>query len=321
MAFRQFRLDRTSHQTRDISDQFIYRTDDTIEEVTSPQYFAQSRFAPGWVDGIVRATCGDGFIVAGIAEDHVYIISNSNVPYQSPTVTISGNSPWAGANVIYIDTSIDAVTIDLPPAAELPDEEIFFKVIAGSNVAIIDAGGNTFNTESIFTKFVMSLKNDYVKIKSDGVGSWYIIDRGTECGAAIALSAPTSFGVTTMPQVLTVFDTVLVSTALRCEANGNVLDILSIEKDAGDFYDVRFSGSFQYSNNSNLNLQVYCDGVAVPTLAASTQGQGPNNNASFGMSQMLLLSSACTLDLRIWGDTATQSIIEGLSFDAQRIGG
>lgn len=76
MAFNQRKLDKVYNQSRGIFDRWVYRSDeDTIAEITSPGYFAASRFAddPDWKDNpvFIDVLAADGTyevqLVGGVA--------------------------------------------------------------------------------------------------------------------------------------------------------------------------------------------------------------------------------------------------------------
>lgn len=72
MAFVQEKIDRASAQSRQIFNQYVYRTTDTVEDVQAAGYFAACRFAisdgpetnsDGWHDGIIYCHCSDGYLI------------------------------------------------------------------------------------------------------------------------------------------------------------------------------------------------------------------------------------------------------------------
>lgn len=69
MPFDQVSLDKSFNQARGIFDKFAYRTGDSVAEVTSVDYFAQSRFAedPDWENGVIEAQCLDGYVVGVVS--------------------------------------------------------------------------------------------------------------------------------------------------------------------------------------------------------------------------------------------------------------
>ena len=72
MAFEQFKLDRSFNQTRNIFDQYIYKTGiDPIDVVKSAGYFDESRFSSDkdWVGSLITCKCSDGVINAKIDQD------------------------------------------------------------------------------------------------------------------------------------------------------------------------------------------------------------------------------------------------------------
>ena len=325
MAFSQFKLERTTAQTRGIFDKYAYSTPDTIADILTIGYFANSRFKKLALRSLLFADCSDGFAICLVTLGTLELLYNSNVPYTAPVSIVESSEDWDEANLIYLDTDGGDVEIQLPPAANYPDEEIYFKRITNStNIAnLIPFAGDTFEGESVFDEFPLAFKNDLVKIKSDGVNTWRILERRTFCGASLTLIPPGAVDVTTTPTKLEAYNSVMGTTRLRCEGNlaNSSIDILSTQIDPGDFYDIRFSASLQYQVNQNVHLQVYCDGTPLPTLSASTSGEGPSDNCNLSLSQMVHITAPCVLTLMIWGDVINAAVISGLMFDAKRIGG
>lgn len=70
MAFEQYKLEESVHQTRGIFNEYIYSTLDTKEDVQASGYFIESRFDgnPSWVGSLITASCSDGFITGQINE-------------------------------------------------------------------------------------------------------------------------------------------------------------------------------------------------------------------------------------------------------------
>lgn len=118
MAFTQYKLDRSVLQARGIFNKYIYETDDTIAEVTSPGYFIESRFIQidndetngmGWSGGILECSCSDGYIVGQISADGLSLTnalpSGSEIigdlsPYQVPMKDATDTKlVYAGATV------------------------------------------------------------------------------------------------------------------------------------------------------------------------------------------------------------------------------
>lgn len=86
MAFTQKKLDRSVLQARGIFNKYIYETEDTISDVFSVDYFANSRFIEidndstngmGWSGGIVECSCSDGYVIGQISIDGKTITSTS----------------------------------------------------------------------------------------------------------------------------------------------------------------------------------------------------------------------------------------------------
>lgn len=75
MAFDQFALEETVLQNRGIFNEYIYRTDDTKEDIQQSEYFAASRFKDqdGWIGSLITASCSDGFITGQVDSNSTLI--------------------------------------------------------------------------------------------------------------------------------------------------------------------------------------------------------------------------------------------------------
>lgn len=323
--FEQYKLDKTINQTREIFDKYIYQTNDTVLDVLANDYFKDSRFIDVWSGAIVEASCSDGIIIGHVDGGTLAEDFNSKVPTRTDAKTITDSQPWAGSSFVYVDTQVADIVFTLPPASEYPGESIYIKRISGGiNIAqLVASGTDTFDSETNFNDFTMAFKGEYVGIKSDGVGTWYITSRRTFCSAGISLAGSSSFAVTPTPTTLNVFNFSISSTRNRCESDllDNTINILEIQRYTGDQYNIRFSGVFEYSNNTNLHLGLYCDGDPVPSLETSSQGNGPGDSCTLSLNQTLLLNTPAILELRIWGSASQIAPISSLIFEVNRIGG
>jgi hypothetical protein len=71
MPFNQSKLAKSVDQTQDIFDKYVYKTEDSLAEVTSSGYFSQSRFSgtEGWAEGYIDAMTADGYAFLQISRD------------------------------------------------------------------------------------------------------------------------------------------------------------------------------------------------------------------------------------------------------------
>jgi hypothetical protein len=93
MSFIQKKLDRSVNQSRGIFDKYIYRTDDTLVDVSQEGYFLESRFTEDWAGGVIECICSDGFGMASI-------LNNGSIKFFSSPIT-----GWAS----YVDTQYTTV--------------------------------------------------------------------------------------------------------------------------------------------------------------------------------------------------------------------
>jgi hypothetical protein len=78
MSFNQFKLDRSSQQSRGIFNKYVYETDDDILTVIEPGYFSKSRFkaidgenenSMGWASGYIEIKANGSYYFAQVTED------------------------------------------------------------------------------------------------------------------------------------------------------------------------------------------------------------------------------------------------------------
>lgn len=128
MAFSQFKLDRSVLQTRGIFNKYVYDTDDTIEQVLSANYFAQSRFAEtdndetngmGWNGGVIDCSCSNGFFTGQMDGTGTL----SNVSGTSSINTDETYIPLATSNGILGNSSMteDETQITSTKPIQVPD--------------------------------------------------------------------------------------------------------------------------------------------------------------------------------------------------------
>ena len=100
MSFTQLKLDRSSDQSRGIFNKYVYETDDTIDEVISPGYFAQSRFialdsdstnSMGWANGFMDIVSNGLYYFGQISSDglSVALVYSSLSLYIDPVIHTS----------------------------------------------------------------------------------------------------------------------------------------------------------------------------------------------------------------------------------------
>ena len=235
--------------------------------------------------------------------------------YRRPFQEITADHVWTDGNTFEIDNAQD-VTFTLPLAADWPREEIYINR-TGLDLFIATVRPSGSDTVGTLDYFTMAKRGEYVRLRSDGVDNWRIIDRRTQAIASIGQTVPVVFAATPTPAVLNVFDKLQVTTRSRCEALANSIEIVQIDVD--DKYRINFSGSFAYNNNQVLTLQMYVDGVAVPETKSCTEGNNGCSHVSW--SGVVDVPDPSILDLRVSVAIAGNATITGLSFTAERLGG
>lgn len=124
MAFTQYKLDRSVLQARGIFNKYIYETDDTIAEVLTPNYFAESRFIQidndqtngmGWSGGVIECSCSDGYLIGKMSNDGKNLINA--LPSSGGGSVIDDLDPYqvpmkdaTDTKLIYSGATVDQVT-------------------------------------------------------------------------------------------------------------------------------------------------------------------------------------------------------------------
>lgn len=120
MAFTQFTLDRSILQSRGIFNKYIYKTNDTMSDVLTANYFAESRFIAidndetngmGWNGGIIEAQCSDGVVGGEISSDNSTLVKIEAIDPVFTTLE-EGQVPKAGSDgkLIYSGVTVDTGT-------------------------------------------------------------------------------------------------------------------------------------------------------------------------------------------------------------------
>ncbi len=121
MSFDQFKLAKSSNQSRGIFDTYIYRTEDSLSEVQSSGYFNASRYVneepDQWFSGVIEVLCADGFVRGNLDENGdfaVYAASSGDwslcaKPAKNAVAMGISNDIWLN---VYKTVTIDAVIPD-----------------------------------------------------------------------------------------------------------------------------------------------------------------------------------------------------------------
>ena len=168
MAFTQFKLDRSVLQARGIFNKYIYETTDTIAEVTTANYFADSRFITtdndetngmGWSGGIMECSCSDGYIVGQISVDGLSL--TNALPSGSDIIStlLDGQVPKydSGSDtLIYSGATVDSDnkwTFD--ETAEFPSGSISLSDV----ITLSEAGTELFSHEFVLGNSAVAVQS------------------------------------------------------------------------------------------------------------------------------------------------------------------
>ncbi len=142
MAFEQYKFDEAVVQARGIFNEYIYRTDDTKEEVQGVGYFADCRFSnePNWLGSTITASCVDGFITGVIGGGSTLV--EPLYPF-NPTSGITIERLLDGLSVAASQEptgtgAANAVQIEFGPALNLPTDPV--NILSDGTTTINEAG-------------------------------------------------------------------------------------------------------------------------------------------------------------------------------------
>ena len=231
---------------------------------------------------------------------------------------------------VFADPSGGSLILTLPDATNLRNDTFLIKRAynaIGNTVTVQTSVGQTIDETS--SPFIMSFPNEYVELVSDGL-NWLIINQKTQTAASIALSgsATASQTVTATPTKLNIFDTNILSSPGKCEADqaNGVIEVQNIFSTTYDIYEVSFSGAGTFANNDEVLFQVYVDGVAAP-IGADFTFRGGTNPGLISVSGIILLSPPTVpqdIEIRVSTTTSIGSnlvIQEGFNLSLIKIGG
>ena len=162
MPFEQFKLDVATHQSRDIFNQYVYETDDTIAEVLAINYFEQSRFADkdpnNWFGSFITCKCSDGNFTGELNSDGTITINTSGERIR--TITGDDNQTTED-DIIYCIGTLEFTLID--PAGAI------------KSIDIRNISGTTTITPSVGTTEVSSLTVGTATTLSPRISGWFVI--------------------------------------------------------------------------------------------------------------------------------------------------
>ena len=175
MAFKQFKLDRSSEQSRGIFNKYVYETEDTVSHVQSQGYFTESRFSEldgpdtnsdGWDGGYIICKCSDGSF-AGYYDKETETLT----PASATAIWRGGISGDSGLVKDYL-TSNDTPQV-IPFNSEGLTSELFEADLGAGTIQVKVNGIMSYD---VFTQGIRETPGGvtylgiFVQVEIDGVG-------------------------------------------------------------------------------------------------------------------------------------------------------
>lgn len=224
----------------------------------------------------------------------------------APAITVQQVSGGAsGKSRTFYEPGNNDITIQLPPAGDFENLEIFLKRIGVGfgTVTFLPDGADRFNGEATFDRLVLATRDEWVTLKAE-IGRWEIIKRNTFAIATLLINTPVEFEIIEdTPIVVTDYQATQTSTPGRTEADAVAGTITTkvLELTDGDLYRLNANVLVEYRNNQCIMSQVYADGVPIEHTLSSHEGEGGDDPVQLRYSGQIKLNDVRTLDLRLWG--------------------
>jgi hypothetical protein len=183
------------------------------------------------------------------------------VTTQESYAEISADGPIS-ARVTAVNLPTGSVTVSLPSAATVAKQFFTVKRVAnGVNVLTITSAELI---DSVSNDIVLGIIHESITFYSDGV-NYIITERNTAAYSSVSTTASTNFAATTTAQKLTTWDTNVISTAGRMNADqaNNRVDVIYASGDAFDRIKIASEISLQFASNVTATFYAYYAGSPV----------------------------------------------------------
>tara|TARA_R110002153_G_scaffold198760_1_gene352225 strand:- start:32 stop:910 length:879 start_codon:yes stop_codon:yes gene_type:complete len=211
------------------------------------------------------------------AADLNQIKSKSNSNDSNFDVRINANEAYVSSRLSYSAVSADGaisatvtsvtlpsgnVTLSLPSASSVSNQFFTVKrVTNGTNVLTITS---TELIDSVSNSIVLGIIHESITFYSDGA-NYIITERNTAAYSSVSTAASTTFAATTTAQKLTTWDTNVISTAGRMDADqaNNRVDVIYASGDAFDRIKIAAEISLELASNVTATFYAYYAGSPV----------------------------------------------------------
>jgi hypothetical protein len=245
-----------------------------------------------------------------------------------PLTVITASTVVTESKSFIADPSAGNIMVTLPDSATNPGMIVYLKRSenSGNLVELETTGGDVFESEVGFNSFPLGSKNDYVRVETDGSGTWFMTDRRTFSFGAIqrpVSSGTTTQALTTSYAIFDAFDTNAGESPgkLVVDVPNNEIDVILVQQASiGDFYRVNFDVVCEFTNGQNVTFEVFYNDL--PTGILGTQeGRGPGDAININAYGFAGVVSLASFDLRAKVQTNGTMTIVNCSMVVERIGG
>jgi len=252
------------------------------------------------------------------AADLNQIKSKSNSNDSNFDVRIDANEAYVSSRLSYSAVSADGaisatvtsvtlpsgnVTLSLPSASSVSNQFFTVKrVTNGTNVLTITS---TELIDSVSTNIVLGIIHESITFYSDGA-NYIITERNTSAYASVSTAASTTFAATTTAQKLTTWDTNVISTAGRMDADqaNNRVDVIYASGDAFDRIKIAAEISLQFASNVTATFFAYYDGSVVGQ-PFSINGLGSGKSTTIPIQAIHSATGVGAVEIWVSTDSAT----------------
>ena len=252
------------------------------------------------------------------------IKNTSNTNDSSFDVRIDANEAYVSSRLSYSAVSADGaisatvtsvtlpsgnVTLSLPSASGVSNQFFTVKrVTNGTNVLTITS---TELIDSVSNSIVLGIIHESITFYSDGA-NYIITERNTAAYASVSTAASTTFAATTTAQKLTTWDTNVISTAGRMDADqaNNRVDVIYASGDAFDRIKIAAEISLQFASNVTATFHAYYAGSPVGQ-PFSINGLGGGKSTTIPI--QAIHSATGVGSVEIWVSTTANTTLTVLS--------